>query len=286
MENGSYFFYSIDNLIKEFQVAQGLVLPMLTLPEQVEAMARENGVVAFSEHLHPFTATELAHGCIVPVMKPITFTPVERMEQFHIVCHAHEYKGLIYEVGHSHGILQTFSGFGTAEETFGELARRLPARTSRISYDLILVGQFRDQTLRLNSEGYPEYNTGLPLKTAFYEEGSLKINLIMDPFKQMTINQRFFAGYNSDKEQLVYFDDRLQEIVPGASVQSFIESNFRSNLGILLLSATVPKLKIDGEVTSEMKTVQHEAVASFKRILKIKGAFPVGSRDRKGRRRR
>lgn len=92
-----------------------------------------------------------------------------------------------------------------------------------VNADILLIGQFRNKTLKLDAVGFPEINTGLLLYTAHVvldevsERNVYRTILAHDLSVPVIIKQGVIVKYDIIKGKLDFFDSRLRKVQPGGA---------------------------------------------------------------------
>jgi hypothetical protein len=156
----------------------------------------------------------LQSGQLFPLQSKKTFDPSANVDRFHVI--GHYFPGhQVYEIGHSTKILASFSFINQAEVFLQQQLEKDPRNQQ--DQDYLLVGQYRNQSLEIDQEGWPENNCGITVKSACYLydiEREVKnwqvseVNRLEDPIK---INHFLFARYQETEKKLALFDERLKE---------------------------------------------------------------------------
>lgn len=166
---------------------------------------------------------------VFPVVWKKLIIPEDEVAQFHIVQHMHE-GGLIYETGHSHRVLASFPEYEPAL-AYMEHSVKL-SEAAKENYDHLLIGQYKDQPLRLDMEGYPHPNCGMAFLTAHFVYDTEKhakayswypVRSIEEPH---TIEQHLFARYDREGQQLKLYNDRLEQTAPQENGVSIYPGHF------------------------------------------------------------
>ncbi|MDN5287454.1 MAG: hypothetical protein JWR38_3728 [Mucilaginibacter sp.] len=165
------------------------------------------------EEFFPFLQSE----GVFPVQWTKQIDPSANIERFYVIGHHHP-GHQVYEIGHSTKIYDSFTSINQADEFLQILTAQDPRNQAQQDY--LLVGQYRDQQLRINLEGWPENYSGITLKTAFYQYDPVlkekswqvsEVNLLSDP---INIKHFLYARYDMSEGKLKLYDDRLQETKP------------------------------------------------------------------------
>lgn len=232
----SYLYYPIENLIAECRQVTGPVPDLPAMLKSIEAFLHLEDIEPAALDQTGNFSLLLALGRVAAASKTVVITPLEWIAPYHIVEHRHQSAGLIYELGHSHRVLDSYSNLADARSAFEALAKEMPCKEERAFSDLLLVGQFKDQEFQLDIEGYPEYGCGMAITQAWVQNKALIVHQICDPALKTAVEQRFFIRLNNTSDGLSHLDDRLNGIVPGSSLQSFYDSNFRAVFNVEQLS--------------------------------------------------
>jgi hypothetical protein len=191
----------------------------------VAAVARQ--MAEQSLYLLPGTSYDvferaLSRGQLLQVSWQRKIDPLKEIDDYHVIAHQHD-GGMVYEIGHSHRVLESFGSLGEAR-TFMDSAvlyNELAAKGT----DYLIVGRFHDQRLELDMEGYAIPHSGLTLVTAHhnYENGHdyHELQSLSEP---ATVSQHFFMGVRDGG--LLLFNDVLELTTLGASQQPFYPTHF------------------------------------------------------------
>jgi len=159
----------------------------------------------------------LSNGLVLPVVWQRMVDPLREIADYHVIAHQHN-GGMIYEIGHSHRALESFSSLGEARTfmdsavLFNELADK--------GADYLIVGRFHGQQLELDVEGYAVPHSGLTLVTAHhnYENGH-DYHELYSLSEKATISQYFFLGLKDEK--IALYNDRLEPTSLDSRQQAF-----------------------------------------------------------------
>jgi hypothetical protein len=167
----------------------------------------------------------ISSGLVYPVLWQRSIDPLTEIGEYHVIAHQHS-GGQIYEIGHSHQVLESFGSlrdariFMDSAVLFNELADK--------GTDYLIVGRYRNQRLELDIEGYAQPHSGLTLVTAhhnydhghdYHEQHSL--------FEPATVSRYFFVGLKDGK--LLLYNDKLQPTTVTDSQQAFYPTHFNNN---------------------------------------------------------
>jgi hypothetical protein len=163
-------------------------------------------------------------------IKPVI--PEQEVAQFHVV--EHEHAGhQVYEIGHRHRVLESFSSFEQAHRYMEHCVSLSGAMGERPDY--LLIGQYHNKPCRLDMEGAPEANCGLTFLTANFQYNTEtkereyvwhQIHSLQGP---ANIHQYMFAKYNVADGQLQLYNDRLQPADPRAYLVSVYPAHFNND---------------------------------------------------------
>lgn len=164
----------------------------------------------------------LFRGHLLPVSWQRTIDPLREIAEYHVIAHQHD-GGMVYEIGHSHRLLESFGNLRDAR-TFMDSA----VLYNELAYkgtDYLIVGRFHDQKLELDMEGHAMLHSGLTLVTANhnYENGH-DYHELQSLFEPATVSQYFFAGVRDGELRL--FNDKLEPTALGAAQQPFYPAHF------------------------------------------------------------
>ncbi|WP_439696986.1 hypothetical protein ACFGVS_00485 [Mucilaginibacter sp. AW1-7] len=164
----------------------------------------------------------LSRGQLLPVSWQRTIDPLKEIEEYHVIAHQHS-GGMIYEIGHSHRVLESFGSSGEARSFmdsvvfYNELADK--------GTDYLIVGRFPGQSLELDVEGYAVPHSGLTLVTAHhnYENGHdyHELQPLSEP---ATVSRYFFMGVRDGG--LLLFNDKLEPTTLDVVQQPFYPTHF------------------------------------------------------------
>lgn len=225
-----YVYNAVENILVDLNILLRNLPPNNMDTKALQVLLEHHQVKSLHLTDDKDMATYLSNGLYVPVQRENSIIPMDFINQFHLVEHRHDYHGLIYELGHKHRMLETFSKYEKAHETFIEMAHQLPAASKGGMTELLLIGQFNGQQLMLDAEGRPEFNTGLEIGNAGYFNDGLNTNIVCDPTKESTVSQRLLTRLDAISNTLVFFDHCLQDISLSNSIQSYIDNNFHFDL--------------------------------------------------------
>ena len=159
----------------------------------------------------------LSQGLVFPVIWQRLVDPLKEIAEYHVIAHQHN-GGMIYEIGHSHRVLESFGNFLEASTfmdsavLFNELAGK--------EADYLIIGRFHGQQLELDVEGYAVPHSGLTLVTAHhnYENGH-DYHELYSLSEKATISQYFFLGLKDEK--IALYNDRLEPTSLDSRQQAF-----------------------------------------------------------------
>ncbi|MBB6127444.1 hypothetical protein [Mucilaginibacter lappiensis] len=153
-------------------------------------------------------------GQFFPLQWEKTFDLSANVDRFHVIWHRHP-GHQVYEIGHS---TVQYGPFFSMKQAEIFLQSQLEKKTwNQEQHDYLIVGQYKNQSLQIDQEGWPDNSCGIILKTAFYQyDTSLKIkswqvsevNRLEEPIK---LKHFLFARYQETEGKLLLFDDRLKE---------------------------------------------------------------------------
>lgn len=233
----NYGYHSIQNLLSEFGGHRVTPHNMLTSPKNIDDQLKTAGIESRYAWEQEDNCIQLAYGRVLPVRRKVSFIPEPIISAYHIVRHHHQYMGMIYELGHSSRILESFDKKEEAMAAFNRIAADIPPDEKHCRTELWLVAAYNGMQLHLDMEGPPMYNTGLVIAGAGHNHGILKINQVCDPLQTVTVEQRFFIQYDQTAKQLLMLNDRLEKInLQG--IRSYWSSGCQSVMGEELLHAS------------------------------------------------
>ncbi|MDN3548977.1 hypothetical protein [Mucilaginibacter aquaedulcis] len=164
----------------------------------------------------------LTKGLFFPVTRQLVIDPLKEIDDYHVIKHQHS-GGQIYEIGHSHQVLESFSRLREARDfmdnavLYNELADR--------GNDYLLVGRFHNRRLELDMEGYALAHSGLTLVTANYNfQHGHDYHDIQSVSEPATITQYFFARLQQGK--LGLYNDKLEPADPDLLQRTFYPTYF------------------------------------------------------------
>lgn len=167
----------------------------------------------------------ISRGHLLPVFWRRTIDPQEEIAEYHVIAHQHD-GGMIYEIGHSHQLMESFDNLQDAR-TYMDSAV-LYNELSDKATDYLIVGRFHDQKLELDIEGYAMPHSGLTLVTANHNfENSHDYHELQSLFEPATVLQHFFAGVRDG--ELCLFNDKLEPTTLGAAQQPFYPIYFNQD---------------------------------------------------------
>jgi len=167
----------------------------------------------------------LSRGLFYPVVWQHAVDPLKEIAEYHVVGHQHN-GGQVYEIGHSHRVLESFGSLREARTFmdgavfYNELADK--------GTDYLIVGRFHGKSLELDMEGYAAPHSGITLVTAHhnYNDGH-DWHELHSLSERATISQYFFVGLHDGK--LVLYSDKLEPTTLGTAARSFYPTYFISD---------------------------------------------------------
>lgn len=222
-----YRYMAIDSLryslthpgAKEPDIAMGAVTGLM----------REQSVYLLPGGKYDQMEAVFQHGELFPVVWKKAIIPDEEVAVYHVVQHEHT-GGQLYEVGHHHRVMESFTTFEQAHEYMQRAVDQSGAM--REQYDYLLVGQYHHKPLTLDMEGAPETNCGLTFITAHYQYNvdSGAKEYIWHPIHSLrdvvSLEQHMFAMYHPSVNQLKLYDDCLMEAKPQDCTVSVYPAHF------------------------------------------------------------
>jgi len=179
-------------------------------------MAEQNLYLPAGKSIDDLEAS-LSQGLVFPVIWQRLVDPLKEIAEYHVIAHQHN-GGMIYEIGHSHRVLESFGSledariFMDSAVLFNELADK--------GTDYLIIGRFHGQQLELDVEGYAVPHSGLTLVTAHhnYENGHdyHELNSLSE---KATISQYFFIGFKDEK--IALYNDKLEATTQQSRQQAF-----------------------------------------------------------------
>jgi hypothetical protein len=167
----------------------------------------------------------LSQALVFPVVWQRMVDPLKEIAEYHVIAHQHN-GGMIYEIGHSHRVLESFGSLEDARifmdgaVLYNELADK--------GTDYLIVGRFHGQPLELDVEGYAVPHSGLTLVTAHYNyENSHDYHELHPLSQKATISQYFFLGLKDEK--ITLYNDRLEPTSLGSIQQAFYPTHLINN---------------------------------------------------------
>jgi hypothetical protein len=159
----------------------------------------------------------LSQGLVFPVVRQRLIDPLKEIEEYHVIAHQHS-GGMIYEIGHSHRMMESFRSMSDARTfmdsavLFNELAGK--------GTDYLIIGRFHGQALELDMEGCAVPHSGLTLVTAHHNhEHGHDYHELHSLSKKATLSQYFFIGLKDEK--IALYNDMLEPASVGSRQQPF-----------------------------------------------------------------
>jgi hypothetical protein len=213
----NYIYMQTATLKASLEFEKQLANPIeIDIPAIARQLAEQNLYLPAGKSIDELEAS-LSQGLVFPVVWQRLIDPLKEIEEYHVIAHQHN-GGMIYEIGHSHRVLESFGSLKEARTfmdsavLFNELADK--------GTDYLIVGRFHGQPLELDVEGYAVPHSGLTLVTAQhnYENGH-NYHELHSLSEKATISQYFFAGLKDDK--IVLYNDKLEPTSLGSGQQPF-----------------------------------------------------------------
>lgn len=224
----AYYHYMAIDSLRYAITGQSGKLPEVSMSE-VSHLLQQQSLYLLPGGQYDRMEAVFQHGELFPVTWKKAVIPADEVVQYHVVQHEHT-GGQVYEIGHRHRVLESFTDFEQAR-LYMEGGVNL-SESMREKYDYLLVGQFRDKPLRLDVEGYPEPGCGLTFMTAIrqYNTESRTSEYVWHPVHSLhdpvSITQQLFAIYNPSDNRLKTYDGSLMETRPEENLASVYPSYF------------------------------------------------------------
>ena len=247
---------AFDFMEQVFNFDNYVYMPVATLKAAMAYEARESSRIDVTEitgqlaeqnlYLLPGSSfnqleASLEQGLFFPVTWQGAIDPLKEIAEYHVIGHQHN-GGQIYEIGHSHRVLESFSnyrearGFMDNAVLYNELADK--------GTDYLLVGRFHDRPLELDMEDYTMPHAGLTLVTAHhnYHHGH-DYHEVQSLFEPAMIEQYFFAGLHEGKLRL--YNDKLEPTTIGSIQHPFYLTHFINDYLTIKNSNTMNEQSFD-----------------------------------------
>jgi hypothetical protein len=143
----------------EERLANPIAIDTLAIARQ---MAEQNLYLPAGKSIADLKAS-LSQGLVFPAVWQRLVDPLKEIAEYHVIAHQHD-GGMIYEIGHSHRVLESFGSLGKTRSFMDSaiLFDELPDKGT----DYLVIGRFHGQPLELDVEGYAVPHSGLTLVTA------------------------------------------------------------------------------------------------------------------------
>ncbi|MFD2887784.1 hypothetical protein [Chitinophaga cymbidii] len=168
--------------------------------------------------------SSLLTGEYYPVLWNRIVCPLSVIDRYHLV----EYVPADWKSREKLGqVVYTFDNISDALDGFNKQTKCNPDGKGHSIPVLLLVGQFQNQSLKLDIEGTPEESTGMLLYTAHITRDSVlqrnvyEINLVQDVSIPVIVKHGIIVKYDTIRGKLDFYDDCLRKVQPGAVVDFF-----------------------------------------------------------------
>jgi hypothetical protein len=167
----------------------------------------------------------LSSGLVYPVLWQRSIDPLTEIAEFHVIAHQHN-GGQIYEIGHSHRVLESFGSLKDARAFMDNAV--LYNELGDKATDYLIVGRYHNQKLEMDMEGYAQPHSGLTLVTAHhnYDHGH-DYHELHSLFEPATISRNYFVGLTDGKLRL--YNDKLEQTTVTETYRPFYPAHFNND---------------------------------------------------------
>jgi hypothetical protein len=213
----NYVYMQVATLKDSLEFEERVANPIIVDTTSVACQMTEQGLYLPAGKSIDDLEASLSQGLVFPVVWQCKIDPLKAIAEYHVIAHQHS-GGMIYEIGHSHRLLESFDSLREARTfmdsavLFNELADK--------GTDYLIIGRFHDQPLELDMEGYAVPHSGLTLVTAYHDhEHGHDYHELQSLSDKATLSQYFFIGLKDDK--IALYNEMLELTSVGSRQQPF-----------------------------------------------------------------